>query len=147
VSLLFKKGKLTVETVSNLKLAKKLDNAMSEFDGKRLAIFIQVNTSGEDTKSGVSPDEAVELCQQITQDCERLEIKGVMTIGAPGDMECLDCLVKCRGNVAQALGINVADLGLSMGMSDDFEVAIEKGSTNVRVGSTIFGARNYSSPS
>lgn len=136
-------GKLVVETVSTMKVAKKLDNAMSDFDGK-LGIFVQVNTSGEDSKSGVQPQEAVELCQQIVKECERIHLMGVMTIGASGDTGCLDCLVKCRDDVAKALDMSPKDLEVSMGMSGDFETAIQKGSTNVRVGSTIFGARDYS---
>jgi pyridoxal phosphate enzyme (YggS family) len=137
-------GALVVETVSSLKVAKKLDNAISKFEDKKLEIFVQVNTSGEGSKSGVTPSEAVELCQQITKECERIQLKGVMTIGAPGDTDCLDSLSKCRDEVASALGVEPKELGLSMGMSNDYEVAIAKGSTNVRVGSTIFGARDYS---
>jgi pyridoxal phosphate enzyme (YggS family) len=76
-------GKLVVETVGSLKLAKKLDNAMSDFDGQKLDIFVQVNASEEESKSGLTPEEAVELCQQITKECENLRLLGVMTIGAP----------------------------------------------------------------
>jgi len=137
-------GKLVVETVNSFKVAKKLDSAMSEFDGKTLEVFVQINTSGEDTKSGVSTEEAVELCQQITTECERVKLKGVMTIGAPGDETCLDALVACRNHIAEKLEMDPKDLEVSMGMSDDFAVAIQKGSTNVRVGSVIFGARDYS---
>ena len=149
-------GKLTVETVSSLKLAKKLDNAMDDetlqagrdvggSDGpKKLDVFVQVNTSGEESKSGVSPNEVADLCQQISQDCSHLNVRGVMTIGAPGDVECLEKLASCREAAANALGVSADLLELSMGMSDDFEAAIRKGSTNVRVGSTIFGARDYS---
>ena len=144
-------GKLTVETVSSLKLAKKLNNAMADdtvqgsVEGsKKLDVFVQVNTSGEESKSGVSPTEVAELCQQISQECDYLAVRGVMTIGAPGDVGCLDKLVSCRGEAADALGVSEDLLDLSMGMSGDYEVAIQKGSTNVRVGSTIFGARDYS---
>jgi pyridoxal phosphate enzyme (YggS family) len=137
-------GKLVVETVGSLKVAKKLDNAMSDFDGQKLDIFVQVNTSEEESKSGLSPKEAVELCQQITKECGNLRLLGVMTIGAPGDTNCLESLAECRELVAKALDMSPSDLGLSMGMSGDYEVAIQKGSTNVRVGSTIFGARDYS---
>lgn len=66
-----------------------------------------------------------------------------MTIGAPGDMDCFDRLSACREAVAAGLGIEPHALELSMGMSGDFEEAIRRGSTNVRVGSTIFGARFY----
>jgi len=67
-----------------------------------------------------------------------------MTIGAPGDFECCDRLVDCRQKVAKSLGIVEEDLELSMGMSGEFEKAIRRGYTNVRIGSTIFGARDYS---
>jgi pyridoxal phosphate enzyme (YggS family) len=137
-------GKLVVETVNSLKVAKKLDNAMNEFDGKTLEVFVQINTSGEDSKSGVNPKEAAELCEQIVKECERVKLKGVMTIGAPGDLECLDALVACRNQVAEKLEMEPKDLEVSMGMSGDYELAIQRGSTNVRVGSTIFGARDYS---
>lgn len=66
-----------------------------------------------------------------------------MTIGALGDMECFDRLSACRDAVAAGIGVEPQTLELSMGMSGDFEEAIRKGSTNVRVGSTIFGARFY----
>jgi hypothetical protein len=137
-------GKLVVETVASIKVAKKLDSAMSDFEGKTLEVFVQVNTSGEDSKSGVEPEEAVELCQQIVQECERVKLKGVMTIGAPGDLSCLDALVNCRDKVAETLQVDPNDIEVSMGMSDDYVEAIRKGSTNIRVGSTIFGARDYS---
>ena len=132
--------RLVLETVGTLKLANKLNNAI---DGeKKLKIFVQVNTSGEDSKSGVSPDEVVDLCQSIVQECPKLHLQGLMTIGAPGDEACLDKLAESRNQVVAALGLE--SLELSMGMSGDYEAAILKGSTNVRVGSTIFGARDYS---
>jgi PLP dependent protein len=137
-------GKLVVETVASMKLANKLNNAMSEFEGKKLDIFVQVNTSGEDSKSGIAPDAVADLCRQISTECNQLNLVGIMTIGSPGDSSDLDSLVKCREAVAEALGVSSSQLGLSMGMSNDFFEAILKGSTNVRVGSSIFGARDYS---
>lgn len=137
-------GKLVVETVGSLKVAKKLENAMSNFEGKTLEVFVQVNTSGEESKSGITPQEAIELCKQIRDECKQVVLKGVMTIGAPGDVDCLESLVACRNDVAAALELEASELEISMGMSGDYVTAIEKGSTNVRVGSTIFGARDYS---
>jgi uncharacterized pyridoxal phosphate-containing UPF0001 family protein len=71
----------------------------------------------------------------------------LMTIGSPGDYSCFDTLVQCREEAAIALGKDPNALELSMGMSGDFEIAIAKGATNVRVGSTIFGDRDYSTHS
>jgi pyridoxal phosphate enzyme (YggS family) len=138
--------RLVVETVSNLKLAKKLNNAVPESDATLLRIFVQVNTSGEDSKSGIEPGaECVELCRQIVADCPKLYLQGLMTIGAPGDESCFTTLAACRDEVADALeGRDRDSLELSMGMSGDFEQAIMAGATNIRVGSTIFGARDYS---
>jgi len=137
-------GKLVLETLGSEKVANKLDNAMTNFDGTVLDVFVQVNTSGEESKNGVSVDECVTLCKHIVDNCRRLKLKGIMTIGAPGDDNCLDSLVTCRQLVAESLCINPIDIELSMGMSADFEKAIAKGSTNIRVGSTIFGQRDYS---
>jgi len=136
-----------IETVSTMKLANKLNRAMEEVTGgdseKQLGIYIQVNTSGEETKSGVStPSEVLSLIREIQSTCPFLNVRGLMTIGAPGGTTDLDNLVSIKNFVCQNTGEE--DMELSMGMSDDFEIAIEKGSTNVRVGSTIFGARDYS---
>lgn len=136
-------GLAVVETVDTLKLAKKLNNACESAERLLLDIYIQVDTSGEDTKSGVPPSEVVSLVQSIKQECPRLCIAGLMTIGAPGDLSCFDRLVETRIEVAEALSVSVDSLALSMGMSGDFQDAISKGSTSIRVGSTIFGERIY----
>jgi pyridoxal phosphate enzyme (YggS family) len=141
-----------IETVSTMKLASKLNRAAEAWneeegsqENKKLGIYVQVNTSGEESKSGVTPgSEVIELIKQVSDECPFLSIDGLMTIGAPGDYSCFDTLVKCRDEVAEVLGKNPNELELSMGMSGDFEIAISKGATNVRVGSTIFGERDYS---
>ncbi|QSS48960.1 hypothetical protein I7I53_09181 [Histoplasma capsulatum var. duboisii H88] len=125
-------------------------------DGDRLRVFVQVNTSGEDSKSGVEPAEAVRLCRYIREQCPRLKLQGLMTIGAiarsrattmENKNEDFLCLRETKERVEKELGLLEGDeeagegLELSMGMSGDFEGAIAMGSTQVRVGSTIFGAR------
>lgn len=138
-----------IETVSTLKLASKLNRAVETLnedaeEKKKLGIYIQVNTSGEESKSGLSPGgEVTDLIKQISEECPWLSINGLMTIGEPGDYSCFDALVQCRDEVAIVLGREPHDLELSMGMSGDFEVAIAKGATSIRVGSTIFGQRDY----
>lgn len=104
---------------------------------------LQVDTSGEETKSGVTAEEAVDLAKHILSNCPHLQFAGVMTIGAPGDMTCFDKLVEARALIARATGLEASILELSIGMSGDFEEAIARGSTNVRVGSSIFGERQY----
>ena len=137
-------GKLVVETVGSAKVANKLNNAMANFDfAVPLDVFVQVNTSDEESKNGVSVEEAVTLCKHIVDSCELLKLKGIMTIGAKLDSSCFDKLADCRQSVADALLVDPIEIELSMGMSGDFEKAIAKGSTNIRVGSTIFGQRDY----
>jgi len=140
-----------VETVDSAKLATRL-SAGCERAGRalddRLGVMVQVNTSGEESKSGIEPteDAVSELTRHIAEACPRLRLVGLMTIGMP-DYTCTPenfaCLARCREYAAAALGVDPADLELSMGMSGDYEQAIAMGSTNVRVGSTIFGAREY----
>lgn len=133
-----------IETVDSLKLARKIHHACEVCKKESVNILIQVCTSDEDTKSGVNPSELSDLVSCILAECPRLVIKGVMTIGAPNDYTCFDSLVDCRCILANILHVSPESLVLSMGMSGDFEQAIEKGATSVRVGSSIFGERDYS---
>eukprot|EP00667_Euglena_gracilis_P012121 EG_transcript_12425 len=133
-----------VETVDSVKVASLLDAAVREVGRPPLAVFVQINSSGEESKSGVLPGEEVPLAEHIVQHCPGLRLSGLMTIGN-ADYECVaanfQCLHDCRRRVCAALGLPEAALELSMGMSADFEAAIAHGSTNVRVGSDIFGPR------
>ncbi|KAK2760192.1 hypothetical protein FQN54_002259 [Arachnomyces sp. PD_36] len=120
-------------------------------EGRLLRIYVQVNTSGEESKSGVEPAEAVKLCRYIREKCPRLKLQGLMTIGAIArskattletENEDFVCLRETRDSVVKDMGLEgEGGLELSMGMSEDFEKAIDMGSDQVRVGSTIFGAR------
>ena len=132
-----------VETVDSAKLANKLNNACVTNNRAELSIYAQVHTSDEETKSGVTPEQLPELVQYIKDQCPRLKLRGVMTIGAPGDLSCFDKLVAARETVASLLGVPAGALQLSMGMSGDYEEAVARGATSVRVGSLLFGARLY----
>merc|ERR1712150_283176 len=104
------------------------------------------NTSGEESKSGISSsskEELLSFINEILSACPYLNIMGLMTIGAPGETSDFQALVDLRNYISSNIE-ELQNLELSMGMSNDFEAAIEMGSTNVRVGSTIFGARDYS---
>ncbi|CAK4650541.1 hypothetical protein LEN26_004394 [Aphanomyces euteiches] len=135
-----------VETVDSIKLASKLDKAWAEKQSSHpLRVLLQVNTSGEEQKSGVAPDNCIELAQHIHAGCDHLQLCGLMTIGRFDDdtADCFESLVRCRQQIASALGVEETGLELSMGMSDDYELAIAHGSNWIRVGSTIFGSRQY----
>ncbi|KAI1634667.1 hypothetical protein F4809DRAFT_643191 [Biscogniauxia mediterranea] len=116
-----------------------------------LNVHVQVNTSGESTKSGCAPGaDTVALCRLVEESLPHLRLLGLMTIGAiarsvatpdsPGGNPDFACLREQRDLVVRELGL-ARPLELSMGMSEDFEGAVAMGSDEVRVGSTIFGAR------
>ncbi|GER56292.1 proline synthetase associated protein [Striga asiatica] len=135
-----------VETVDDEKIANHLNRAVGNIGRKPLKVLVQVNTSGEESKSGVEPSGCVELVKHVSMNCPNLEFCGLMTIGMldyTSTPENFKTLANCRTEVCKALGMGEEQCELSMGMSGDFELAIEMGSTNVRVGSTIFGAREY----
>ncbi|XP_027062140.1 pyridoxal phosphate homeostasis protein isoform X2 [Coffea eugenioides] len=97
-------------------------------------------------KSGVEPSDSIELAKHVRLGCPNLEFSGLMTIGMPdysSTPENFKTLFKCRTEVCKVLGMAEFQCELSMGMSNDFEQAIKMGSTNVRIGSTIFGPREY----
>jgi len=134
-----------VETIDSTKKADLMNKACASRDDK-LKIFLQVNTSGEESKSGVEPGECLEVLNYVQDNCNKLELIGLMTIGAPNRDDSNESqpnpdfilLRNLKEEFKKARGI---ELELSMGMSDDFEEALKLGATNVRIGSTIFGSR------
>jgi pyridoxal phosphate enzyme (YggS family) len=130
-----------VESVDRLKIAQRL-SAQRPTARAPLDVCIQVNVSGEASKSGVAPHEVVALALAVA-DLPRIRVRGIMGIPAPTDdpaqqrtqfRRLRECLESC---VAAGLRLDT----LSMGMSGDLEAAIAEGSTQVRVGTAIFGAR------
>ncbi|KAF2234353.1 hypothetical protein EV356DRAFT_485367 [Viridothelium virens] len=122
----------------------------STAEDAKLRILVQVNTSGEDSKSGVAPRDAANLIREIRASCPYLRVRGLMTIGAIArsqattpetENEDFVALREVQDTVVRELGLEAKELELSMGMSGDFEGAIALGSDEVRVGTTIFGER------
>ena len=137
----------TVDSVDSLRLAQKLNSA-AESLGKRLPILIEINIGGEAAKSGVTPEsrELEELLLAAPQ-LEYLEFRGLMAIPPFADdpRQSRPHFRKLRELRDQIVARKLRVISmkvLSMGMSHDFEVAIEEGSTCVRVGTAIFGARS-----
>ena len=124
-----------IHTVDRLKLAQKLSNEI-QAQGKAPEMFIQINTGEEEQKSGIPPKDA----DQFISDCISLDlpIKGLMVIPPINEEPSLHFGLLRK--IAHRNGLT----GLSMGMSSDFETAIAIGATHVRVGSAIFGERDYS---
>ena len=134
-----------VDSVDSLRLAQKL-NASAQQLGKKLKVLIEINVGGEAAKSGVAPESReLEELLSAAPELEHLEFRGLMTI-PPFTEDPQEArpyfrkLRELRDQIARRLpAFNMREL--SMGMSHDFEVAIEEGSTCVRVGTAIFGER------
>jgi pyridoxal phosphate enzyme (YggS family) len=129
-----------VHSVDRLKIAQRLSEQRPA-SLPPLNICLQVNVSGEASKSGCAPEELAELAQAVTQ-LPRLRLRGLMTIPEPSDdpqaqREPLARLRQLRDSLDPDLDT------LSMGMSQDLEAAIAEGATWVRIGTALFGARDY----
>lgn len=132
-----------IQSLDRLKLAEKLQRRL-EFEDKTMDVFIQVNTSYEDSKFGMAPEKAVEFASKVNQ-LERIKIKGLMTIGlfSAETEKVRKCFQLLKNLQQQMLEKDIPVHELSMGMSGDLETAIEEGSTIIRVGTAIFGKRPY----
>lgn len=136
-----------VDSVDSLRLAQKL-NAAAQQLGRKLMALIEINVGGESAKSGLAPDSVgLEEILSSAEKLEHLEFRGLMTVPPfaddPQDARLyFRKLRELRDQIAQRKFAAIDMSILSMGMSHDFEVAIEEGSTYVRVGSAIFGERS-----
>ena len=136
-----------IHSVDNLKLAQEIEKQAAKHD-LTMDVLIEVNMAHEDTKFGLSPEEAIPFVKEISA-LEHLNIRGLMTI-APYTEDPESNRVFFRGlrelkNRINEMGIPGVNMDtLSMGMTGDYQVAIEEGATFVRVGTGIFGERDYS---
>ncbi|WVW86322.1 YggS family pyridoxal phosphate enzyme [Kwoniella bestiolae CBS 10118] len=149
-----------LETLSSIKVADLLQKSLSPDRTAKLNVYIQINTSEEDAKSGLPSlapgsdgGEVVDLAVHVIEKCPGLNLLGLMTIGSfesshdaskPNpDFETLKSTRKELARILQGRGFahRVEELELSMGMSADFVQAVKEGSSSVRVGTRIFGER------
>lgn len=144
------KAKLVAEFASefqaldNLRIAEALDRRL-QVEGRALEVLVQVNTSGEASKFGLPPDEVAAFVNKLTA-YSALRVRGLMTLALFSEVPdkvrpCFVRLRELRDRMRQSAPDRMTFDDLSMGMSGDFELAIEEGSTTVRVGQAIFGAR------
>ena len=130
-----------VQSVDRLKIAQRLSEQRPAHLPP-LQVCIQVNTSGEESKSGVAPGEALALAQAVTA-LPRLQLRGVMALPAPSPDPAVqaEALAQVRVVFEQLRAAGLPLDVLSMGMSADLEAAVAQGSTMVRVGTALFGQR------
>lgn len=143
---ILKYGVSCIQSLDRMDLAEKLHQRLL-FENKKMDVFIQVNTSAEESKFGISPEKAIEFTKQVAQ-FDTLNIKGLMTIGlfsaeTEKVRECFRLLKNIQQQIINENIPNVEMKELSMGMSGDLETAIEEGATIIRVGTAIFGQRIY----
>lgn len=126
-------GLYMIETVDSEHLATSINRAWEKVkkDGnERLRVLVQVNTSGEEAKSGIEPKDAINLYKFIKEKCPNLIVEGVMTIGkyvedyTSGPNEDFISLMQCHENIVRELNLTPRDVHVSMGMSHDFEDAV-----------------------
>ncbi len=135
-----------VDAVDSVKLAERL-NAAAEKSGKTLAVLIEINVGGEAAKSGVAPDsDELEQILQGAPQWDKLRIRGLMTVppytdDAEGSRPYFRQLRQIRDRITERVLPRIEMAVLSMGMSHDFEIAVEEEATCVRVGTAIFGSR------
>jgi pyridoxal phosphate enzyme (YggS family) len=134
-----------VHSVDRIELARELDKR-ARVAGHKMNILIEVNVSGEQTKGGVSANDALDLVKQMAP-LENISVRGLMTMAPYSDnpensRPYFSALKNLRNQISHEQIPEIQMEELSMGMTDDFEVAIEEGATIVRIGRAIFGTRN-----
>ncbi len=139
-------GVSCLQSLDRFALAEKLQQKL-EAANRSMEVLIQVNTSGESSKFGIEPDKAIALIMQVAA-LDRLKIRGLMTIGLFSSdtekvRECFRLLKSLQEQVRAKNIPGVQMQELSMGMSGDLETAIEEGATIIRVGTAVFGQRQY----
>ena len=133
-----------IHAVDSVSLAAEIDKRAAR-SNRCIDILIEINTTGEESKFGIRPEAAQELVQSLSQ-LEHIRICGLMTIGLfdPDPEVCRPLFRTLRGlkdQLAKLRQDNLQMMHLSMGMTGDFEVAIEEGATIVRIGTALFGSR------
>ncbi|MDN5570727.1 MAG: YggS family pyridoxal phosphate-dependent enzyme [Propionibacteriaceae bacterium] len=130
------------QALGSLHVAEALDRRLQAL-GRRLPVLVQVNSSSEPAKGGFAPDEVIDAVARL-RSCDALDVRGLMTLAvnspdADAVRACFTTMTDLQSRLRDAHGGGFD--ALSMGMSGDFELAIECGSTCVRLGTTIFGPR------
>lgn len=135
-----------LQSLDRMELAEALDRRL-QLEGRSIDVLVQVKTSPEETKAGLDPVELIPFLRQLSG-FQTMRVRGLMTMAILSEDQSAvrRCFAQLRTLRDQARQESIAGIELdrlSMGMSGDFELAIEEGSTEIRVGSAIFGARDY----
>ena len=136
---LVKRNIYLIQSVDSLKLAKEI-NKEAQKQGKKINILIEVKTSSEESKTGLPPEELDNLIKEV-KELKNINLLGLMTIGPnTDDEEEIRKAFKLLKEQKDKYNLNI----LSMGMTNDYKIAISEGSNLIRIGTKIFGPRDYS---
>ena len=131
-----------IQTVDSIKLAKEIDKRCKEIN-KTMPILIEINSAEEENKTGCKPKDILILAQKIEK-MKNIRLKGLMTMGPLNDENTIRTYFRKTKKIFDNLKNKFSDIDtLSMGMSDSYKIAIEEGSTMIRLGTILFGKRNY----
>jgi pyridoxal phosphate enzyme (YggS family) len=132
-----------IESIDSLRLAKEV-NKRARKNERVISVLIEINIAGDENKFGITPAKAEDFLKKIIK-LENLRVEGLMTVLPYLDKsEKLRSYFKDMKNLFDQLSSNVIQLkALSMGMTNDYQIAVEEGATIVRVGTAIFGEREY----
>ncbi|MFW5979838.1 MAG: YggS family pyridoxal phosphate-dependent enzyme [Halanaerobiales bacterium] len=138
------KNCVMIESVDSLRLAEEI-NKRSKKNNRVMPVLVEVNISRDENKYGINPEESIEFIEQAKNDFDNLEIKGLMTIlPYVEDPEELRPYFRQMSSLKEKANNKNLDLTeLSMGMTNDYQIAIEEGATIVRIGTALFGKRKY----
>lgn len=133
----------TIDSIHSLRLARKINNHLIQ-EKMEIKALLEINMSGDEQKNGFSPDNKEEIISSLSLSC--LKVEGLMTVGPTSrdkqeTRKAFEGLRKLKDELNKEMG-KESLTELSMGMSGDFELGIEEGSTMVRVGTALFGKRN-----
>lgn len=130
-----------IQTIHSIEIAQKIEKIL-EKEQRTMNVMIQINSSEEEQKNGINAEDAIHVIEEVRK-LPHLHFIGIMTIGMVGDARTNFTLMKELSEKIKS-HFHLSSLEISMGMSSDFPLAIELGSTMVRVGTALFGARIYS---
>ncbi|WP_171961932.1 YggS family pyridoxal phosphate-dependent enzyme [Bordetella trematum] len=133
-----------VQSLDRADLADALQRRLHDA-GRSLDVLVQIKTSPEPSKFGLDPEALPQMLAHLQQHCPALRVQGLMTMAVNSDDPAAvrACFRRLRELRERHASPELPLARLSMGMSGDFEIAIEEGSTEVRIGSALFGARSY----
>jgi pyridoxal phosphate enzyme (YggS family) len=127
-----------IESVDSFKLAEEINKSCKNLEIEKMNIYLQINISNEESKSGLNYEDVIPLYDEITKKLERVEVAGIMSLGDIGNEEQFKKMYDLKRKICETYSLDVQKFVLSLGTSDDYPEAIKNGSNEVRIGGLIF---------